>query len=980
MMRKYILIVYFLFFFSGAAFPQFSISGKVVSKQKDVPVSFAVISIPASGLWATANDKGEFNIKNIKAGKIILSAQYLGYVKKEFNVVLNKDIKDLVLVLEEDNLTLDEVVVTAKKGSDLSTSFVIDRRALDHLQMLNVTDATSLLPGGKTNTDLHLAGSEQRFSVNGVSSEKGNALFGVAVEVDGSRLSTNALRGLDGTDTRNISSSNVESIEIVTGIPSVEHGDMTNGMVKINTRKGTSPYIVDLVTKPNTKQLALSKGLSLGSKAGVLNFNIEHTKSIANLASPYTTYNRNSLSLNYSNTFNKVNEKPLTLNFGVTGNIGGFDSKSDPDLFLNTYSRDKDNVLRSNISARWLMNKPWITSVEASGNLNYNDKISEISANKSTTSSVAAIHSLNQGYHVGQTYESNPNADIILIPRGFWYELNYIDNKIINYSGRIKANWSRQLGDISNNLMVGAEYSGSGNMGRGEYYGDLRYAPTWREYRYDQESYINNYAFYTEDKIDIPINRSLLQLIAGVRSDVTAINGSEYGTVSALSPRFNAKYTLWERAAQSMSDLSVKIGWGKTVKLPGFNALYAVPKYRDILTFAPGTTSDGATFYAYYTEPYTRIFNPDLKWQHNQQFEISVNATLSDHRITLIASRDRTSNPYISTTQYEPFYYKFTDQTNLESSTIPIANRIYTVNKETGIVTVTDKTGTKPTEQLGYLDQYLFNGNEMTTNGSPVTRNRLAWIIDFKQITAIRTSIRLDGNYYYYKGLEQTVTSYRPNASITMADGKNYKYIGFFVGGASSANGSITKSADMNLTLTTHIPAIRLILSARIEGWLYSSKRNLSQSGTGSRGFVLDSRDQYVPSAAQSDIYGGDRFVGVYPDYYVSLDNLNEKIPFGEKFLWAKDNDVALYNELAKMVVKTNTNYYFNENKFSAFYSANIGVTKEIGRFASISFNATNFNVNMAMVKSTERGASSSLYDSSIIPSLYYGASLRLKF
>ncbi|WP_113663293.1 TonB-dependent receptor [Pedobacter nanyangensis] len=982
---KIILLFFAVFLgFAETSHAQYTISGKVLNRRNQEPVEFAIVSVPASGQWATANAKGNFTLKNIPSGKVKISIQYLGFVKKETEYVMSKSLTELIFLMDEDNLTLSEVEITAKKGTDLATSFVMDRKALDHLQMQNVTDVTALLPGGKTAGQLHLATTvRQYFQINGNAGERGNPTFGVGLEVDGVRITNNALRGAnldyDGPDTKNISTSNVESIEIITGIPSVEHGDMTNGMVKINTRKGLSPYLLEFQTRPNTKQVALSKGINLGDNVGVLNFNVEHTKSVASLASPYTTYQRNGLSLNYTNTFNKKNGQPITLNFGVTGNIGGYNSENDPDLFGNTYTKVKDNVVRANFSAKWLLNKPWITSLEASGNVGYNDKLRENNVLKSTTASEVSIRTKQEGYHVGQLYDVDPNAPIILIPRGFWYEKEYIDNKLVNYNARLKANWFKQMGILGNNLLLGADFTGSGNNGRGNYYDDLRYAPTWREYRYDQESFTYNYAAYVEDALNIPINKSSLQLVAGVRSEITAINGSEYGNIMNWSPRANVKYTFWERQKLLVEDLSIKVAWGKTVKLPGFDVLYATPSYRDILTFPPATTANGDTFYAYYTLPRTRIFNPDLKWQSNTQYEIALGITIAGNRLYITAAQDKTTNPYVAVTRYEPFYYNFTTQTHLEASTIPSANRIYSVDQQTGMITVTDKTGAQPAQTLSYNSTYAFMSNGITTNGSPVTRNRITWTVDFKQIKALKTTLRVDGNYYYYKGLEETVSAYTPSSNVAMANGQPYKYIGFFIGGARSANGEISKSMDMNLTISTHIPKLRLIFSAKLEASLYKYSQNLSERKNGSRGIVLDSKDAYDPSAKSSDIYGGNRFVGLYPDYYTSLDDLSARIPFAEKFLWAKTNDPALYNELAKLVVKSNTNYYFNRATLSNYYSANFAVTKEIGRFATISFFANNFFNNMAKVRSTWAGTESSLFNSSYIPSFNYGATLKLK-
>src|SRR5690606_10220765 len=123
---------------------------------------------------------------------------------------------------------------------------------------------------------------------------------------------------------------------------------------------------------------------------------------------------RNSLSLNYHNTFNKNNNRPLTINFGVTGNIGGYDSKADPDLLSDTYTKQKDNAIRANFSAKWLLKLPWLTSLDANATVNYNNKLSEVRTLRSTTASEASIRTQEEGYHVGQLYDKNPDAPIIL--------------------------------------------------------------------------------------------------------------------------------------------------------------------------------------------------------------------------------------------------------------------------------------------------------------------------------------------------------------------------------------------------------------------------------------------------------------------------------------------------------------------------------------------------------------------------------------
>ncbi len=1005
-MSRYILVIVFILSFVQSSFSQqYTIKGHLIGSKDRKPIEFATISLPDNQLWAITNEKGEFALKNVPSGKNLLTAYCLGYVKTTFEVDVHADISGLTLTLQEDNLTLNEVVVTARqKTSDLTTSYTLDRTTLDHAQILNITDIESLLPGGKSRSDLNLASSADRFSLRSTSSgEKGNPSFGTAVEIDGVRLQNNASPDeTRGVDTRNISSVNIESVEVITGIPSVEYGDLTSGVVKINTRKGRSPLIVDLATKPNTKQVALSKGFALGPKAGILNLSAEHTKSVSDLASPHTSYDRNNLSLLYSTVFNNAANNPLTLTFGISGNVGGFDSKADPDQFADTYVKKRDNAIRSHFNLNWLLNKSWITNLELIGSVSYSDKLSKMNTNKNSSSSQAAIHSTEEGYFIATKYEENSDAPIILTPAGYWYQLAYHDSKPVNYSAKLKADWVRKFGTIVNKLLIGSEFNGSGNNGRGTYYDDMRYAPTWREYQYKDIPYMNNLALYAEDRISVPVNDiSTLELTGGLRSDITFIKDSEYGTVGNVSPRFNAKYTFWKNSDRLFRDLGIYAGWGKSVKLPSFEVLYPSPSYSDKLAFAPGTLADGTTFYAYYTIPSKAIYNPNLKWQSSNQFEIGLEADIKGTKILISAFRNKIYNPYTATTVYTPYTYKLTDQKALDGSLIPSADRIYTIDQSMGIVTVSDKNGVLSDEQLVYSERNTFKSNTMYTNGSPVERKGIDWAVDFAQIPALRTTFRLDGNFYYYKGIDETTIAWMPSSAQNMADGNPYKYVGYYVGnsstsispssatstasitsspssgGASVANGSLSRQVNTNLTITTHIPKIRLILSLRLEASFYNYKRNLSEYSGGDRGFVLSDPEGYFGD--DTNIYGGDRYVAVYPLYYTTWDDPNTKIPFAEAFADAKENNKALYDELAKLVVKSNTSYYFNPNKISAYYSANLSVTKEIGDFASISFFATNFFNNMSMVKSSWDGTESTLYNSSNIPKFYYGLSLRLK-
>ena len=192
-------------------------------------------------------------------------------------------------------------------------------------------------------------------------------------------------------------------------------------------------------------------------------------------------------------------------------------------------------------------------------------------------------------------------------------------------------------------------------------------------------------------------------------------------------------------------------------------------------------------------------------------------------------------------------------------------------------------------------------------NADPLSRYGLEWIVDFKQIKVLRTQVRVDGKYYHYKAQDETLFADIPvSLNTRQSDGKLYQYIGYYRGGAASStnytadaspsNGSVSGQVDMNVTLTTHIPKIRLIIALRMESSLYTYSR-----ATSSRGYVVNSGNEYF-----GEPYNGkteNQTVIVYPEYYSTWDAPETLVPFAEKLRWAATNDRGLYNQLCQIVV-----------------------------------------------------------------------------
>lgn len=982
----YILLAFLLLTGNSLYAQQLKMQGRVTDADTGKPIEFATILLSYNNLWAISNDKGHFSMKGISKGNHTITIQCMGYQKRVMYVNLQRDVDDIILKLKVDNLKLEGVTVTAKRKEDENTtSYTINRQTLDNQQLLNLGDIATLLPGGKTvNPSLM---NDNRLSLRSSGQEKGNASFGTAIEVDGLRLDNNATLGETmGASTRTVSASNIESVEIITGIPSVEYGDLSNGIVKVNTRRGKSPFIIEGSLNQHTSQLAVNKGFDLGH--GILNASLEHARSFSNAASPHTAYQRNIMSLNYMQVL-MPETTPLTIHAGITGNVGGYNSKADPDEVGHDYHKVRDNALRTHFDLQWLVNRSWITNLQLSGSFSLSDRKSEDYTHTSSASTLPYLHGTEEGYFMAQDYAANSMQPIILGPTGYWYVRAYNDSKPMSWSLKTKADWNHRTHWMRGQLVAGAQYAGSQNQGRGTYYADMATAPTWREYRYDRLPAMHNLALYAEEKLIVPTARwSTLELTAGLRDDITMISGSDYGTVSSLSPRVNGRYIFWRRRNQRwVSHLEMHAGWGKSVKLPSFQVLYPAPSYTDREVFAATSDANNRTYRAYHITPQKALYNSDLRWQYTKQADLGVEMNIKGTQVSLSAFSHRTDRSYTAITDYTPFSYHFTPTANYD--VIAAENRQFSIDRQTGVVTMRDASGGVAPMTLDGVERKTFATRTTYVNAhTPIRRYGLEWVIDFARIKTLSTSIRLDGNYYYYKGIDETLFADIPQGvNSYQSDNQLYQYVGYYRGSnaiaagstanATVSNGALSHQVNQNITITTHIPKIRLIVSLRLECSLYNYHRSLSELSSGSRGYMLDDPTSY--SGEPYDGNSQNKYMVIYPEYYTTWDAPQEMISFADKFLWAKDHDPVLYNDLSKLVVRSNYAYTMNPNRLSAYYSANLSVTKELGDHISLSFYANNFFNTMKKVHSSQTHLDTSLFASGYVPNYYYGLSLRLK-
>ncbi len=128
-----------------------SLSGAVKS-EKGEPLSGSTVAINYKNKMAIAAPDGKFVVDGIPAGKYILTVTSVGYVSQKFPVTIGSENVSETYTLREDNLQLDQVIVTSsgsqkrKIESSVAVS-TVSAKQLGQRPPMNSTDMLKAIPG-----------------------------------------------------------------------------------------------------------------------------------------------------------------------------------------------------------------------------------------------------------------------------------------------------------------------------------------------------------------------------------------------------------------------------------------------------------------------------------------------------------------------------------------------------------------------------------------------------------------------------------------------------------------------------------------------------------------------------------------------------------------------------------------------------------------------------------------------------------------
>jgi outer membrane receptor protein involved in Fe transport len=794
-MQKRIVIALCLSILTTGVFAQNSqvIGGKLISKRTGEPVGFAGIHILETDFWTSSDEAGVFIIKPLDIPFITIEVRCLGFetYSGRFQSSRLTD-SGLEIQLVPISYDMEEITVLAKNNNGITTSSILGNAAIEHVQPASLADVLQLLPGNiSANPDL---GSPQRISIREIG-EENNSAMGTAILVDGAPLSNNANLQTystsksdnnfsttigSGIDLRQIPTDNIESVEVVKGIPSVTYGDLTSGAVLIRTKAGYTPWEVKLKTDAQIKQFTLGKGFNLKSKQSSINFNIDYLQSFDDIRSKYKGFNRVNAEVGFSKIFDPQ-RLPLTFHAKLSGYGTVDDAKTDPDAMVaGEKIMSKDKGLRFNMYGKWSPKLKLLTNLDYSFSVSYAHQVSREERFRSMSGIQVISTSLNEGENAGLFLPSEQFTTYEVDGKPVNVFLQITGNKFINFHH-----------GISNKILYGFDYRRDANNGAGQLY-DISNPPFVSTYnsrprRYKDIPALQSYSVYLEDKLSVMFGKTILDVQAGLRLNNFQAAGLLKSDIGFYSePRFNAQYSFLSKKNNLVFDkMAIRFGIGKTYKSPSLLYLYPDKAYFDLsaLNYYAGNP-------AYDTSVMnTRIFetgNPKLKPSENLKIEAGLIFKIKNVNATITAFNEKLSNGFDFASNYVFLNYNKYQTDGILSGTKPDPN---TLTKISSISSVYYRMPVNNQETIKYGVEYSF---------------------DLGKISPLYTSFTLDGAWLRTKRIFSTIPyQFQPMATSATP----YLYFGVYPAGDSK----VSERLNTNLRMVTRIPRLRMILSTTVQ-------------------------------------------------------------------------------------------------------------------------------------------------------------------
>ena len=604
-----------------------SLSGQVTDVTSGLPVAGAIVSVEGLQLHTTTDDQGRYQLGSVPPGSQVIRVVRIGYAPLRHQIVVPAEgTLTLDLKIAKNALQLPGLVVTADPSSraqgELGTASVIGTDAIKNQTAASLAGVLELVPG----TVLQPPGLDgvQQFGLRAVPISSGAApavgsitgpsasllaSFGTQIVLDGVPVSNNVnLQSLGprgeltfataaggGIDLRRIPATTIERVEVIRGLPSVRFGDVTQGVVLVDTRAGAIDPEARVRLDARTVEATLLGGHRLGATStGTASVNIARTRLAPGFRDDIGSRITGSLSHRYQGG-------GLTLDTRLDG-FQVLEDEPPSAVFPDLSARSRDMGFRVSERLRWRLGErshvDWTAAFEGLRQRSFTQSPRLRGAMPFTN---RLTEGTQDGKFIGGIYVAR--VDVDGDPRHFY--------------SRLEAT----RGDLRAGIELRREWNG----GPG-YVFDIEFPPQVefngvngydRPRRFDSLPPLVTSALYLDDRVSRRFgNGAMLNVQAGVRLDLLHW-GSHWLSAARdylVEPRLQLEL-------QPVSRFRLRAGAGRLAKQPGLGDLYPASQYYDLVNFN-WYANDPAERRAILTTRILQRQNPNLQMSRADKAEL----------------------------------------------------------------------------------------------------------------------------------------------------------------------------------------------------------------------------------------------------------------------------------------------------------------------------------------------------------------------
>ncbi|MCM1449595.1 MAG: TonB-dependent receptor [Clostridiales bacterium] len=791
----------------------------VVDGQSGIPLEMAALSFSRDGKQSASAYTGSDGtaMQDLKNGEWTINVWSVGYKPTHINISITDTSQSSYTLRMLPLDPIDEVVVTAREGRHATSSSIIDSTAMQHLQPSSFTDLLELIPGNISKDPSmgspNVINLRTATNISGTDNDYMTSAIGTSFVVDGVPINNNAVMQTTtdsnhsvratvgkGVDMRTIATDDIEKVEIVRGIASVEYGELTSGLVNIKRKSGVTRLEARFKADSKSQLFYVGKGIKMPGNDWIINAGIGYLDAKIDQRNPRENYNRVNGSIRSNKRFSNT---VLLISWNSSLNYtGSFESdNNDPDLTINN-TIDRFNTKNHTVSWNNVLTvKPVENKIFRDASL--------------TTGLSYSRERLHQTRHVAASRIMPMTVSLVPGPNYAGYlpmlYLATLDVEGDPFTAYIKAatTLGYTSGTVTYALKGGIEWNMSKNYGRGNIY-DLERPITaesgTRPRAFNDIPAMHQLSIYAESRNTLRLGRHTVEASIGLRETMLLHLDSKYKLAGKpyLDPRFTMSWTMpaiYIAGNPLIPELNGGLGW--QTKMPVASFLYPAPRYTDI-----------EQLNYYHNVPEYRVMNVmtfiddvtnyNLLAARNFKWEVRADFSYHDNRLSVTYFREKMHNGFRHTGDVLRYNYHRYDASGFDP---------YAAGRGPMI------------EELPYTEASYQAIRPTVVNGSSTMKEGVEYTFQTRRFPVIHTRMTLSGAWLRTTNGSSTPLWYNPG--VTM-NGQQLQYFGLY----DDVDGSTYESLNTNIMLDTDLPKLGLRFSIAIQNMWFTSRRTLFRDGT----------------------------------------------------------------------------------------------------------------------------------------------------